>query len=206
MVNRQALSVFACMCSLLLYSALVNAVDLHKSYQEEIMIDLSVAMLHLSVPEYLGADYSERRYYDKQANIFDNKLYESAWRGWVVFSHLWAFKGHFWQGYTGELLVQVVVTKKFRKDLTLENYNPLFKNREVVTINGAPWMRIEDIGEEINYAMLLTEDHILVVRFLFIDDSNGKNIKWKAKAQRYVDAIVPTIKLEWKSPQPLPAQ
>lgn len=162
-------------------------------HEEEIVLTLSNFTLRFSISDSGAADYSDRRSYIRETDIFNESLYETAASSHVIFSHLWAFKGRLWQGFVGELLGGVLIRKPRSDNVSLEYLYPLSKDKSYIVINGERWMRYED-ENEVRYAVSLSKDHFLVVYFSFI--SGGKSNTWQKEAQSYVDKIVATLNLE----------
>lgn len=176
------------------------------THSEEVAVDLvGVGKLEIVVPSNLGADYYENKKDDdkridiKNENIFLN--YSGTYqRG--IFERLWDFKGHFWQGYIGELLAQIWIIKLRKKETMGVAMRPLPLN-ERITLNGTVWCKsstkFNKNGGAIFYSMPLVSDRYLRVEFHFEDDGNGENISWRSKAMKYVEAMVQSLKLELKS-------
>lgn len=177
------------------YSPLTFAEEKQLPDMERVTINLHVATVSIAIPIAVDADYSDEPHYAKQVNIFDEKLFYTAGQTHVAYSHLWAFKGHFWQGYIGELLLQVSVFK-IRQGATMEQLFSPSPQKELIDIGGMQWRKTGDISGQVNYAAPLTADHFVSISFNFIDDSDRKNLTWQVRAQRLMEQIVPTLKLE----------
>lgn len=161
---------------------------------EPVSIDLRVATVNFAVPK-MAADYSEDPRHAKQANIFDEKLFFTAGQAHVVYSRLWGFKGHFWQGYIGELLMQVSVFK-IRQGSSMDMLFSPSSEKELININDVRWRKTGNMNDQINYDIPLTSEHFLGISFSFIDDSNHENMSWQLRAQQIMELIVPTLKLD----------
>lgn len=168
--------------------------DYSSTNPDEIKINLKVALLTFTVSE-LGADYSELggggyvKLFDAQDESAFLNYSGDLMKG--LFDYIWGFKGHFWQGYIGNLQMQVWV-KKARS--SLKNELQTSSPHEKVDLNGTMWYRSADAkNETIFYRTPLIGDKYLSVEFYFDDRSSNKS--WEPKARNYVNHIVNSIKL-----------
>lgn len=168
----------------------------------QIEINMEVAKLAFTIPHGVDTDFGGNCRLFQPINISDDSIYK--YKGnretGAFFEYTWAFRGHLWQGWVGELLMMVTANKIPKYKVTEDLFPTSAPWMKWVKLNGVAWRRTGSIDSSslsaIYYAVPLTGKHYLLVSFNFLDDSNRHNLDWQAKAQHIMDSVVQTMRFE----------
>lgn len=176
---------------------------------EALKIDLhSGGVLHFSVPPGMDANFLGQRH-ETQLDISNDAIYRKYPSGpkyFEAFNRVWDFKGWFWQGDLGNLMLDILVMKK-EKPGSLDSFERLLQEQDDADVSTTAvykerWLKYRLLprwGDALEYTTILDESHYLTARFKFINNSDAKG-SWRKKAQEYADGIAETLVFERTSP------
>lgn len=167
----------------------------------QIEINMKVAKLAFTIPHDVDADSGGDCRLFQPINILDDALYKNTYETGAFFEYTWAFRGHFWQGWVGYLLMMVTANKIPEDKVTEDLFPTSAPGMKWVKLNGVAWSRTGRIDStrslsQVSYNVPLTKRRFLQVSFNFIDDSNHHNMGWQKRAEHIMDTVVQTLTLE----------